>query len=53
MENGKLLIIIQHYSILFKKTKNSIKKVAIELNQEIVDKKKIKKSKLKIMIKLK
>ena len=47
--NGKLSIINENLSLLayLKKSKVPIKKVAIELNQEIIDKNKLKKMKLK------
>ena len=46
--NGKIKSIIQdtNLSILLKKLKIPLNKVAIELNQEIIDKKKINKIKL-------
>ena len=51
--NGKVKIIEENTSLLviLKKLKISIKKVAIELNEEIIDKKKISKLNLKKMIK--
>ena len=47
--NGKIKSIIQdsNLSILLKNLKISLNKVAIELNEEIIDKKKINKIKLK------
>ena len=47
--NGKLSIINENLSLLayLKKSKVPIKKVAIELNQEIIDKNKLKTIKLK------
>ena len=47
--NGKVKFIIENYKMsdLVKSLKIPIKKVAIELNQEIIDKKKINKLKLK------
>jgi sulfur carrier protein len=47
--NGKFLIISQNLSlsIFLKELKIPLKKVAIELNQEIIDKNKINKIKLK------
>ena len=47
--NGNVKIIKENTSLLviLKKLKISIKKVAIELNEEIIDKKKIKKLNLK------
>ena len=47
--NGKLSLIEDNLSLLncIKKLKIPLKKVAIELNQEIMDKKKLKKVKLK------
>ena len=47
--NGKLKVVIENISLLklVKNLKIPIKKVAIELNQEIVDKKKINKIYLK------
>ena len=47
--NGKFKIILYNYKLfdLLKDLNISLKKVAIELNQEIVDKKKINKIKLK------
>tara|TARA_X000000368_G_C22460433_1_gene463074 strand:+ start:91 stop:309 length:219 start_codon:yes stop_codon:yes gene_type:complete len=47
--NGKLLLIEDNLSLLncIKKLKIPLKKVAIELNQEIMDKKKLNKIKLK------
>ena len=47
--NGKLLLIEDNLSLLncIKKLKIPLKKVAIELNQEILDKKKLNKIKLK------
>ena len=47
--NGKVKIIKENTSLLviLKKLKISIKKVAIELNEEIIDKKKISKLNLK------
>ena len=53
--NGKVKSISKDYKMsdLVKNLKIPIKKVAIELNQEIIDKKKLIKSMLKIMIKLK
>ena len=47
--NGKLKVVIENISLLklVKNLKIPIKKVAIELNQEIVDKKKINKINLK------
>ena len=47
--NGKLLLIEDNLSLLncIKKLKIPLKKVAIELNQEIIDKKKLNKIKLK------
>tara|TARA_B100001173_G_scaffold265588_1_gene240690 strand:+ start:18 stop:236 length:219 start_codon:yes stop_codon:yes gene_type:complete len=47
--NGKVRLIYDNYSMLdlIKNLKISIKKVAIELNQEIIDKKKINKIILK------
>mgnify|MGYP001269167097 FL=1 len=47
--NGKVKIIKENTSLLviLKKLKISIKKVAIELNEEIIDKKKINKLNLK------
>ena len=53
--NGKFKSISDNYKILdlVKDLKIPLKKVAIELNQEIIDKKKISKIILKKMIKLK
>ena len=53
--NGKLKSISDNYSVLdlVKNLKIPMKKVAIELNQEIIDKKKINKIILKKKIKLK
>ena len=47
--NGKLSIIDDNFSLstLFKQLKVPLKKVAIELNQEIIDKKKLNKINLK------
>ena len=47
--NGKLSIIDDNFSLstLFKQLKVPLKKVAIELNHEIIDKKKLNKIKLK------
>ena len=47
--NGKLSIIDDNFSLsdLLKQLKVPLKKVAIELNQEIIDKKKLNKIKLK------
>ena len=47
--NGKIKSIEENTTLfdIIKKSKISIKKVAIELNQEIVDKKKLKKINLK------
>jgi len=47
--NGKLKLINEHYKIqnLLRDVKVPLKKVAIELNQEIIDKKKLNKIKLK------
>ena len=47
--NGKLKLINEHYKIqnLLRDVKVPLKKVAIELNQEILDKKKLKKIELK------
>ena len=47
--NGKFLIISENLSlsIFLKELKIPLKKVAIELNQEIIDKNKTKKTKLK------
>ena len=46
--NGKIRFIIEHYKLseLLKDLKIPLKKVAIELNEEIIDKKKISKIKL-------
>ena len=51
--NGKLLTVNLKFSLnnLIKKLKTPINKVAIELNEEIVDKKKLSKIILKIEIK--
>ena len=53
--NGKVKSISDKYKMsdLVKNLKIPMKKVAIELNQEIIDKKKINKISLKKMIKLK
>ena len=53
--NGKIKLITENTKMetLIIALKIPIKKVAIELNQEILDKKKLKKIKLKKMIKLK
>ena len=47
--NGKIKSIIEDYNLseLLKRYKIPLKKVAIELNEEIIDKKKISKIKLK------
>ena len=47
--NGKVKLINEHYKIqnLLRDVKVPLKKVAIELNQEIIDKKKLNKIKLK------
>ncbi len=47
--NGKLKLINEHYKIqnLLRDVKVPLKKVAIELNQEIIDKKKLNEIKLK------
>tara|TARA_Y100001935_G_scaffold237817_1_gene223622 strand:- start:117 stop:335 length:219 start_codon:yes stop_codon:yes gene_type:complete len=47
--NGKAKILTEDYKLsdLIKKLKIPLKKVAIELNQEIVDKKKVNKIKIK------
>ena len=47
--NGKVKLITEHYKIqnLLRDVKVPIKKVAIELNKEILDKKKLNKIKLK------
>ncbi len=47
--NGKVKLINEHYEIqnLLRDVKVPLKKVAIELNQEIIDKKKLNKIKLK------
>tara|TARA_B100000965_G_C19153111_1_gene566906 strand:- start:170 stop:388 length:219 start_codon:yes stop_codon:yes gene_type:complete len=47
--NGKVKLITEHYKIqnLLRDVKVPIKKVAIELNQEILDKKKLNKIKLR------
>jgi|TARA_Y100000768_G_scaffold311516_1_gene246098 sulfur carrier protein len=47
--NGKIKLLINDYKLsdLLKNIKIPIKKVAIELNEEIIDKKKINKIKLK------
>ena len=47
--NGKLKLINEHYKIqnLLRDVKVPLKKVAIELNQEIIDKKKLNKIKLR------
>ena len=47
--NGKVKLINEHYKIqnLLRDVKVPLKKVAIELNQEIIDKKKLNKIKLR------